>query len=78
MNQATTVSSTASVRHGLLAQEFCGKRLPLQVLRSQRGHYIGTAGDEGPVSRESNEYFRTEELAQQALQGGNWTQKQEP
>ncbi|GKS97435.1 hypothetical protein [Acidovorax sp. SUPP2825] len=78
MNQAATVSGTAPTLHGHLAKEWCGKLLPLQVLQSQRGYYVGTAGEEGPVSRESNEYFRTDELARQALQDGNWTQKQEP
>jgi hypothetical protein len=29
------------------------------VLRSAAGHYIGTADDDGPVSRESVEYFPT-------------------
>lgn len=38
---------------GLLALEYCGKRLPLQVLQSAAGFYIGTMDDDGPCSRES-------------------------
>lgn len=63
---------------GQLAQQYCGKRLPLEVLQSQRGFYIGTFDDEtGPCSRESNEYFETREACEQALASGNWTQKEE-
>lgn len=43
---------------GILAAE-SGFTLPLQVLKSGRGYYIGTANHEGPVSRESEEYFST-------------------
>ena len=38
---------------GYQALACVGKRLPLQVLCSAAGHYIGTADAEGPVSRES-------------------------
>jgi hypothetical protein len=51
-----------------------GKRLPLQVLRSAAGHYIGTF-DGGPVTRESVEYFPTDEAARHALETGAWTQR---
>ena len=47
---------------GLLALAYVGKRLPLQVLRSAAGHYIGTF-DDGPASRESVEYFPSHEAA---------------
>lgn len=33
---------------GLLALAYVGKSLPLQVLRSAAGHYIGTFDDDGP------------------------------
>lgn len=59
---------------GMLAAE-AGLQLPLQVLRSHAGIYIGTADDEGPVSRESVEYFPTEGEAHRALAKGTWTQK---
>ncbi|MGE0371788.1 MAG: hypothetical protein AB7Q01_07860 [Gammaproteobacteria bacterium] len=59
---------------GLLALTYVGKRLPLQVLRSAAGHYIGTF-DDGPVTRESVEYFPTVEAARHALETGAWTQR---
>jgi hypothetical protein len=63
---------------GLLALTYVGKRLPLQVLRSAAGHYIGTFDDDGPVSRESVEYFPSHEAARHALETGAWTQRQYP
>ena len=62
---------------GLLALKYVGERLPLQVLRSAAGYYIGTY-DDGPVSRESVEYFPTDEAARHALETGAWTQRQHP
>ncbi|ENL4357744.1 hypothetical protein ACFFZP_005758 [Klebsiella pneumoniae] len=45
------------MENGKLAQQQ-GFDLALQILKSQRGYYIGTATSEGyPVSRESAEYF---------------------
>lgn len=73
-NPATAKPAISS---GLLALAFVGKRLPLQVLRSAAGYYIGTF-DDGPVSRESVEYFPTREAARHALETGAWTQRQEP
>ena len=64
--------------HGRLALEHCGKRLPLQVLRSAAGFYIGTMDDDGPCSRESVEYFKDNMQAATALQWGTWTQKPTP
>jgi hypothetical protein len=55
-----------------------GKSLPLQVLRSAAGHYIGTFDDDGPASRESVEYFPSHEAARHALETGAWTQRQYP
>ncbi|MAY27023.1 MAG: hypothetical protein CMK02_12100 [Polycyclovorans sp.] len=63
---------------GLLALAYVGKSLPLQVLRSAAGHYIGTFDDDGPVSRESVEYFPSHEAARHALETGAWTQRQYP
>lgn len=48
--------------------------IPLQVCKSARGFYIGTWNEEGPVSRESKEYWPKAELAQTALLNGQWTQ----
>ena len=55
MSEPSASSSATAVRSGALALAWTGKRLPLQVLRSAAGHYIGTQDDEGPVSRESVE-----------------------
>lgn len=63
-----------SLKTGKLAREVCGKRLPLQVLQSAAGFYVGTFDDEGPCSRESEEYFRSKVLAQAALDTGKFTQ----
>jgi len=62
------------VEFGRLALSI-GKKLPLQVLQSDAGYYIGTVGEFGPCSRESNEYFRSEKAAQKALAEGTWTQQ---
>ena len=61
--------------YGMLAEQFCGLHLPLTILRSNAGFYIGTADNEGPVSRESVEYFPSNEDAASALANGEWTQK---
>lgn len=51
----------------------------LQVLESQAGFYIGTYdSSEGPVSRDSVEYWPTRQLAEQALETGNWTRRDNP
>jgi hypothetical protein len=63
---------------GYLAREYTGKQLPLQVLHSAAGHYIGTFDSDGPVSRESCQYFRSEAAAQRALAQGGWTQLMDP
>ncbi|EIX9082287.1 TPA: hypothetical protein PFE07_002572 [Kluyvera cryocrescens] len=59
---------------GILAAE-SGFNLELQILKSGRGFYIGTANEMGPVSRESEEYFRTQAKATKALENGTWTQR---
>lgn len=59
---------------GQLAPAYCGKFLPLEVLQSAAGHYIGTRDTKGPVSRESREYFRSYAAAQRALERGGWSQ----
>lgn len=60
---------------GKLASEFGYSRLPLQVLQSAAGFYLGTVNDTGPVSRESLEYFASREAAENALATGRWTQR---
>jgi hypothetical protein len=63
---------------GYLALTYVSQRLPLQVRQSAAGHFIGTADDNGPVSRESVEYFRSYEAAEQALSTGRWQQRLHP
>ncbi|MFT3803482.1 MAG: hypothetical protein QM766_20000 [Burkholderiaceae bacterium] len=63
---------------GYLALAYTSKRLPLQIRHSAAGHYIGTADDDGPVSRESVEYFRSQHAADRALATGRWQQRLEP
>ncbi len=64
---------------GQLAEAWCKKILPLCVMKSYAGYYIGTVNEDGmPCSRESNEYFRSEANAQDALDTGSWTQKMTP
>ena len=62
------------MRIGRLAAN-AGYRLPLEVLQSAAGFYLGTADQEGPVSRESVEYFPCREAAAQALETGQWNQR---
>lgn len=67
---------------GKLALEHCHVELPLRVLESRAGWYIGTWGTKedllGPVSRESAEYFQSQNTAKEALATGNWTQRDKP
>lgn len=63
---------------GQLALIYVGRYLPLEVLHSAAGHYIGTRDSEGPVSRESCEYFRSSAAAERALARGGWTQLPNP
>lgn len=65
-------------KYGELA-EACGKKLELQVMRSNAGFYIGTSDEEGyPFSRESVEYFKNEREAIKAFATESWTQKEYP
>lgn len=64
-------------KFGLLAAQ-AGFYLPVTVLKSAAGFYLGTADEEGPCSRESLEYFQTRERAEQALATGQWTQRNHP
>ena len=63
---------------GHLALVHIDKRLPLQVCHSAAGHYIGTTDAEGPVSRESVQYFRSYQAARHALETGHWQQRLKP
>ena len=45
---------------GQLALIHCGKFLPLEILHSAAGHYIGTRDTEGPVSRSGSAASRSQ------------------
>lgn len=65
------------IQTGKLARE-AGYRLPLQVLKSNAGFYIGTSNETGPVSRESVEYYALQSVAEEALGRNEWTQRVAP
>lgn len=69
--------SPAKVGFGKLAADYCGRELPLSVLQTRNGFYIGTF-DDGPCSRESCEYWSKREDAEMALITGRWTQRLNP
>lgn len=55
----------------------------LQILKSNAGYYIGTiyqnpSGFEEPGSRDSVEYYKTEEAAEYAFLHETWTQRDRP
>lgn len=53
--------------------------LPLEVLGSRAGFYIGTFSPYlGHISRESVEYWSTQAKAQEALDTSTWTQRTNP
>ena len=53
----------------------CGFNLPVQVMQSAAGYYLGTTESGLPMTRESAEYWATSQEASGALESGNWTQK---
>lgn len=66
------------VRCGYLARTYLNQRLPLTVLESAAGFYIGTVDESGPCSRESLEYYHTRQQAEYALEKNLFTQKEVP
>lgn len=62
---------------GKLAARY-GFYLPLTVLESPAGFYLGTSDGMEPISRESVEYFPTKDTASAALVSGAWTQRDNP
>lgn len=73
-SQALATTEVAQEQFGLMAEQY-GEKLPLEVYRSQAGFYLGTYSERGPFTRESEEYWRKEEQAEQALATGKWTQR---
>ncbi len=72
------MNTTTQCEFGKLASEYCGLKLPLEVLKSTAGFYIGTSTPEGPCSRESKENWTNEGAAKVALEHGLWTQRLKP
>lgn len=66
------------MKTGQLAKDFGKRSLPLEVLQSAAGFYIGTQFEGCPFSRESVEYFPSLDVAQTALDNGLWTQRDHP
>ncbi|WJV25662.1 MULTISPECIES: hypothetical protein [Pseudomonas] len=69
---------TKQTLYGQLALIYSGQLLPLQILSSNAGYFIGTADNEGPVSRESVEYFASRDQACRAFARGQWQQRDHP
>jgi hypothetical protein len=69
------------VAHGLpKAVQFSGispDPLPVQVLKSAAGYYLGTEFEGQPVSRESVDYYRSAGAAKAALDEGTWTARRD-
>ena len=61
------------IKYGKLAKEF-GYLLPIQVLQSAAGFYIGTIDEDGPVSHESLGYYPTKQQAEQDFYNDTWVQ----
>lgn len=68
------VQADGEVQYGALS-EACGEKLPLEILKSAAGYYLGTYSERGPWTRESVQYWRTEAKAKEAWDKGNWTQR---
>lgn len=70
------------IQTGELALKFGGVTLPLKVLDSPAGYYLGTLDEEGmPYSRESVEFWRKREQAEAAFKDTSrrlWTQRLHP
>jgi hypothetical protein len=64
--------------YGKLASFYAHLKLPLHVLQSANGYYIGTSVNTEPVSRESVEYFPSRTNAETAMRNGTWTQRVMP
>ena len=80
MNNATRIVFVDYKKYGYLALEHLGEKLPISVYYSRAGFYLGTisSNDIEPGTRESVEYWPTSDLAQMALESGNWQQRLQP
>jgi hypothetical protein len=67
------------MQSGYLASQCGFDHLELRVCQSAAGYYVGTwCPEEGPVSRESREYYLTQAEAQAALDQNTFTQRLHP
>jgi hypothetical protein len=71
------------IRTSLLCLKYLNEIRPLRVCRSAAGYYLGATTTDGePLSRDSAEYWATEEEARVALASKpwapKWTQRFEP
>ena len=64
--------------HSYIAYTFLGLILELKALKSAAGWYIGSSNCEGPVSRDSFEYYPSIYTARAALTACSWTQRFNP
>ena len=66
-------------RVSYLAHKYLKEKHRLQVCESGAGFYVGATDQNTgePVSRDSQEYYQTEEEAQFALDNRTWTQRLE-
>lgn len=74
-----SLATIEATQIGQLANLYCLKTLPLQVMHSSAGYYIGTCDENGlPVSRESAQYWKTRADATEAFRTGAWSQRRYP
>ena len=68
--------SKPKTKYGYLVKKFEGLKLPLEILSSPYGWYIGTRKDGSPYTQESAELYSTAKAAERAFRTGQWTQRQ--
>ena len=72
-------TSCAAKGLSYLSMKWCQDALPLEVLRSGAGCYIGSMHPtEGPSSRDSVRYWGSRTEAEAALSFGTWIQRVSP
>ena len=87
-----SATETATVEISALTMRWMQIEAPLAVCKSAAGYYLGCVATEElcekypeklefpgePLSRDSQEYWSTEQEAIDALASGNWTQRPTP
>ena len=74
--EAWTAARMSKPKYGYLVKKFSGEKLPLEILSSPYGWYIGTRKDGSPYTQESAELYSTAKAAERAFRTGRWTQRQ--